>query len=43
MMPIVNSSASLPVKSKDGNDDYNIGDFLTIKDLKEETKNTSGI
>ena len=34
MMPIVNSSASLPVKSKDGNDDYNIGDFLTIKDHK---------
>ena len=34
MMPIVNSSASLPVKSKDGNDDYNIGDFLTIKNHK---------
>jgi hypothetical protein len=31
MMPVVNSSSPLPVKNEEGNDDYNIGDFLTTR------------
>jgi hypothetical protein len=31
MMPIINSSAPLPVQNEKGMDDYNIGDFLTTK------------
>jgi hypothetical protein len=31
MMPIINSSAPLPVQNEKGKEDYNIGDFLTTK------------
>jgi hypothetical protein len=31
MMPILNSSARLPVKNERGNNDYTVGDFLTTK------------
>lgn len=31
MMPILNSSARLPVINEEGNNDYNIGDFLTTR------------
>lgn len=31
MMPILNSSAPLPVRDEEGDPDYNIGDFLTTK------------